>query len=115
MQYWHQFHTPLLALGVALALGLASRFLRLDLLAAASAGAGILVGWHVITGAFWVMTPRLSIDDLVQIAALALIIGLVTTRLGPGTIAILGALLTALFAGWWLCGAPRHLTGFHES
>jgi hypothetical protein len=115
MQYWHQFHAPLLALGVALALALSGRFLRVSLLAAAAAGMGVLVGWYLITGALWVTTPRLSIDDLVQIAAVALVVGIGTTRTGPGTIAILGALAAALFAGWWLAGAPRHLAGLRAN
>ncbi len=111
MPYLHSFHAPLLAFAVALALAGAARFLRVGFLAAAAGSAGVLAGWHAITGTLWVATPRISIDDLTQIAAVALLIGLVVARLAEGTARTVGALLAALFAGWWLMGAPRHLAG----
>lgn len=111
MPYLHSFHAPLLAFAVALALAGAARFLRVGFLAAAAGGAGVLAGWYAITGTFWVALPRISIDDLTQIAAVALLIGLVVARFAEGTAWTVAALLAALLAGWWLMGAPRHLAG----
>ena len=111
----HSFHAPLLAFAVALALAGAARFLRVGLLASAAGGAGVLAGWYAITGAFWVATPRISIDDLTQIAAIALLVGLVVAQFAEGTAGTIGAVLAALFAGWWLMGAPRHLAGLRAA
>ena len=105
----HSFHAPLLAFAVALALAGAARFLRVGFLAAAAGGAGVLAGWYAITGVLWVATPRISIDDLTQIAAAALLIGLAVGRLAEGTAGTVGGLVAALFTGWWLMGAPRQL------
>ncbi|HLY90244.1 MAG TPA: hypothetical protein VKQ27_14780 [Acetobacteraceae bacterium] len=107
----HSFHAPLLAFAVALALAGAARFLRVGILAAAAGGAGVLAGWYAITGVLWVAAPRISIDDLTQIAAAALLIGLVVGRFAEGSAGTVGTLVAALFAAWWLTGAPRHLAG----
>ena len=56
---WQQFHGPLVAFAVALGLALAGRFLRVGLLAAAAGGAGVVVGWYVITGRLWMIAARL--------------------------------------------------------
>lgn len=107
----HLFHAPVLAFAVALALAGAARFLRVGFLAAAAGGVGVLAGWYAITGALWVITARVSIDYLTQIAAAALLIGLLVGRLAEGSAGTVGALAAALFSGWWLMGAPRHLAG----
>jgi hypothetical protein len=104
---WQPFHGPLIAFAVALGLAAAGRFLRVALLAAAAGGAGVVAGWYALTGRFWLATQP-SVDALTGLAAVALLIGLVFTWLGPGRQAWIGILLASLAAGWLLSGAPRH-------
>lgn len=111
---WHEFRGPLVGFGVALVLAMLGRFLRIGLVAAAAGGAGILAGWFAITGQLWVVTPRLSIDDLMLVAVVTLAIGLVSARVGTGRVAALGVLLAALFVGWLLSGRPRHVAQLRE-
>ena len=106
---WHPFRGPLIAIATALVLALLGRFLRIQLLAVAAGGAGVVAGWYAITGALWVMPPPVTVDVLTGIAAGALIIGLLAVRLGPGPGAMAALLVAGVLAGWWLAGAPRHL------
>jgi hypothetical protein len=112
---WQQFHGPLIAFAVALGLALVGRFLRIGLLGAAAGGAGVVAGWYAMTGRLWVISPQPATDDLTALAAIALIIGLVCTWLGPSRQDWIGALLAALAAGWLLSGAPRHLAGLRAN
>jgi hypothetical protein len=112
---WQQFQGPLIGFAVALGLALVGRFLRIGLLVAAAGGAGVVSGWYMMTGRFGVISPQPSVDDLTTLAAIALIVGLLSTWLGPGRQDWMGALLTALAAGWLLSGAPRHLAGLRAN
>ncbi|HEY2620205.1 MAG TPA: hypothetical protein VGI78_22890 [Acetobacteraceae bacterium] len=112
---WQQFHGPLIAFAVALGFALAGRFLRIGLLGAAAGGAGVAAGWYAMTGRLWVISPQPAADELTALAAIALIIGLVCSWLGPGRQEWIGALLAALAAGWLLSGAPRHLAGLRAN
>src|SRR4051812_33717192 len=104
---WRDFHGPLIALGVALALVFAGRVLRSSLLAAAAGGTGVVAGWFAISGRRWDLWPRSSVDRLTLLAAVALVIGLLAERLGRSRGVMVGLLLTGVFTGWWLGGAPR--------
>ncbi len=104
---WHDFRGPLIGLAVALGLAFAGRFMRSGLLAAAAGGAGVVAGWYAISGRLWATSPRLSVDHLTLVAAVVLVIGLLSAWLGRNRGALLGLLLAAAFTGWWLCGAPR--------
>jgi hypothetical protein len=112
---WHPFRGPLIGFATALALALLGRILRIQLLAVAASGVGVIAGWYAITGALWVMPPPVTVDVLPGIAAAALIIGLAAVRLGPASGATAALLFAALLAGWWLSGAPRHLATMHAS
>jgi hypothetical protein len=112
---WQQFHGPLIAFAVALGLALVGRFLRIGLLGAMAGGAGVVAGWYAMTGRLWVISPQPPADDLTALAAIALIIGLLCTWLGPGRQDWIGALLAALAAGWVLTGAPQHLAGLRAN
>lgn len=112
---WHPFRGPLIGFATALALALLGRILRIQLLAIAAGGAGVVAGWYAITGALWVMPPPVTMDVLTGIAAAALIIGLVAVRLGPASGTMAGTLVAGVLAGWWLSGAPRHLAALHAS
>jgi hypothetical protein len=111
----HLFRGPLIGFATALALALLGRFLRIQVLAVAAGGAGVIAGWYAITGAPWVMPPPVAVDVLTGIAAAALLIGLVATRLGPASGATAGMLVAGILTGWWLSGAPRHLAAMHAS
>jgi hypothetical protein len=111
----HPFRGPLIGIATALVLALLGRILRIQLLAVAAGGAGVIAGWYAITGALWVMPPPVTMDVLTGIAAAALVIGLVAVRLGPGPGAMAGLLFAGVLAGWWLAGAPRHLAAVHAS
>lgn len=112
---WHPFRGPLIGLATALVLALLGRFLRIQLLAVAAGGVGVVAGWYAITGALWVMPPPVTVDVLTGIAGAGLIIGLVAVRLGPGSSAMAGLLAAGVLAGWWLSGAPRHLAAVHAT
>jgi hypothetical protein len=112
---WQQFHGPLIAFAVALVLGLAGRFLRVGLLAAAAGGAGVVAGWYAITGRLWAPQPQPSVDKLTGIAAVALLIGLLCHWLGPGRRAWIGVLFAALVAGWMLVGTPHDQAALRAS
>lgn len=112
---WREFHGPLLGFAVALVLAVAGRFLRIGVLAAIAGGAGVLIGWYEITGQLWVVAPRLSVDDLMPVAVASLVIGLFAARAGSGRTGTACTVLAALFAGWWLSGAPRDATAFHAA
>ncbi|HME24150.1 MAG TPA: hypothetical protein VKI44_22930 [Acetobacteraceae bacterium] len=112
---WQQFHGPLVGFAVALGLALAGRFLRVALLAAAAGAAGVVAGWYAVIGRQWAVSPQPSVDELTALAAIALLIGLLCTWLGPGRQAWIGILLAALAAGWFLSGGPRNLAAFRAS
>jgi hypothetical protein len=113
---WGEFRGPLVAFAVALGLALASRVLRIGLLAAAAGGAGVVAGWYAVIGRLWVLPPQPSVDSLTALSAIALLIALLCTWLdGSGRHAWFGALLAALAAGWLLSGAPRHLAALRMS
>jgi hypothetical protein len=105
---WQQFHGPLIAFAVVLGLALVSRFLRVELLAAAAGGAGVVAGWYAVTGRLWALSTTVSVDALTGLAAIVVLIGLLCAWLGPGRLAWIGMVLAALAAGWLLSGAPRH-------
>jgi hypothetical protein len=105
---WPQFRGPLIAFGAALGLVVAGRILRVGWLAAAACGVGVVAGWYVITGRLWVVLPAPSVEDLTELSAVALLIGLLANWLGAGRLAWIGVPLSALAAGWILAGAPRH-------
>lgn len=111
----HPFRGPLVGIATALVLALLGRILRIQLLAVAAAGTGVVAGWYAITGALRVMPPPVTVDVLTGIAAGALIIGLLAVRLGPGPGAMAALLVAGVLAGWWLAGAPRHLGAVHAS
>jgi hypothetical protein len=105
---WHDFRGPLIGLATALGLALASRFSRSGLLAAAAGGTGVVAGWYAVGGRLWITLSRPSAGDLAAVAAVALATGLLATQLGGRNRGVvLGSLLAAAVAGWWLCGAPR--------
>jgi hypothetical protein len=104
----HDFRGPLIGFAVALALAFVARFVRSGLLAAAAGGAGVVAGWYAITGRVWVTSPRPFVDHLPLVAAAALVIGVLCAWLGRSRGALLGLILTAAFAAWWLCGAPHN-------
>ena len=107
----HEFHGPLIGFAVALGLALAARFMRSGWLAAAAGGAGVVAGWYALGGRLWLTYARPSADHLAFAAAVALVVAVLCAlfggRLGRGRGAVLAVLLTALFIGWWLSGAPR--------
>jgi hypothetical protein len=105
---WHQFHGPLVAFAVTLGLAVMGRFLRVGLLATAAGGAGVVVGWFVVTGRPWMIPPQASVDALTEFAVVALLIGLLLTRFGQDRHGLTGMVLSALVAAWFLSGAPRH-------
>jgi hypothetical protein len=106
---------PLVALAVALVLALAGRSLRVGVLAAAAGGAGVVAGWFAITGRLWVVSPQVSVDVVTELAAIALLLGLLCTWLGAGRWSVLATLLAALAAGWLLSGGPRHQAALRAS
>lgn len=112
---WQPFRGPLIGIATALVLALLGRILRIQLLAVAAGGAGVVAGWYAITGALWVMPPPVTVDVLTGIAIAALIFGLGAVRLGPASGAMAALLVAAILAGWWLSGAPRHLAAMHAS
>src|ERR1700692_4773999 len=87
---WHPFRGPLIGFATALALALLGRILRVQLLAVAAGGVGVIAGWYAITGSLWVTPPPVTVDVLTGIAAAALLIGLVAVRLGPASGAMAG-------------------------
>jgi hypothetical protein len=99
---WQQFHGPLIAFAVALGIAVAGRFLRVELLAAAAGGAGVVAGWYAVTGRLWALSTTASVDALTGLAAIVLLIGILCAWLGPGRLAWIGMLLAALAAGWLL-------------
>jgi hypothetical protein len=105
---WQQFHGPLIAFAVALGLALAGRFLRVELLAAAAGGVGVVAGWYAVTGRLWVLSTTASVDALTGLGAIVILIGILCAWLGPGRLAWIGMLLAALATGWLLSGGPRH-------
>jgi hypothetical protein len=111
---WQRFHGPLVAVVVTLGLALAGRFLRIRLLDAAAAGAGVVAGWFAITGELWPVLARPSVENLTGLAAIALVIGLIATWMGPGRHDWIAMLLAALACAWLLSGAPRSLAGLRS-
>ena len=112
---WHQFHGPLVAFAVTLGLAVMGRFLRVGLLATAAGGAGVVVGWFVVTGRPWMIPPQASVDALTGFAVVALLIGLLLTRFGQDRHGLTGMVLSALVAAWFLSGAPRHQAALRAS
>lgn len=111
---WQRFHGPLVAVVVTLGLALAGRFLRIRLLDAAAAGAGVVAGWFAITGEFWPVLTRPSVEDLAGLATIALVIGVVATWMGPGRHDWIGMLVATLACAWLLSGAPRSVAGLRS-
>jgi hypothetical protein len=103
------FHGPLIAFAVALGLAALGRFLRIGVLVAAAGGAGVVAGWYSITGRFWVFPPPVSVDGLTELAAVALLIGLLCAWRGQERLAVAAVPLAALLVGWFITGAPRNL------
>jgi hypothetical protein len=104
----HDLRGPLIGFAAALALAVAARLMRSGLLGAAAGGAGVVVGWYVIGGRLWVTYARPSVDHLAFAAAVALAIAILCEWMGRNRGALFALLLTAVFIGWWLCGAPRN-------
>jgi hypothetical protein len=104
----HDLRGPLIGFVVALALAVAARFMRSGLLGAAAGGAGVVAGWYAIGGRLWVTYARPSVDHLAFAAAVVLAIAILCAWLGRNPGALFALLLTAVFIGWWLCGAPRN-------
>ena len=104
----HDLRGPLFGFAVALGLAVAARAMRSGLLGAAAGGAGVVAGWYVIGGRLWVTYARPSVDHLAFAAAVALAIAILCEWLGRSRGALFAVLLTAVFIGWWLCGAPRN-------
>jgi hypothetical protein len=104
----HDLRGPLIGFAAALALAVAARFMRSGLLGTAAGGAGVVAGWYAIGGRVWVTYTRPSVDHLAFAAAVALVIAILCEWLGRNRGALFALLLTAVFIGWWLCGAPRN-------
>jgi hypothetical protein len=104
----HDLRGPLIGFAVALGLVVAARFMRSSLLGAAAGGVGVVAGWYVLGGRLWVTYARPSVDHLAFVAAVALAIAILCEWLGRNRGALFALLLTAVFIGWWLCGAPRN-------
>ena len=104
----HDLRGPLIGFVAALALAVAARFMRSGLLGAVAGGAGVVAGWYVIGGRLSVTYTRPSVDHLAFAAAVALAIAILCEWLGRNRGAPFALLLTAVFIGWWLCGAPRN-------
>jgi len=107
LAYGQEFHGPLIALGVAMALAVAGRLLKAGFLAAASGGAGVVAGWYVLSSMPFAWVPRLLSDRLSVVAAGALLIALTAARFALNRGPWPPLLLTALGCGWWLSGAPQ--------
>ncbi len=103
----HAYAPPLVALGVALAIGAIGKAGVRPLLAAAGAG-GALVGWAALlpmTAALpAVLIPRAMPDFLLLPALVAMLAGLATPWLRGRAERWLPVALAAL-AGWWLAGS----------
>jgi hypothetical protein len=112
---WQEFNGPLMAFAVALGLATLGRFLRIGLIAAAAGGAGVIAGWYAITGRLWAISAVVSVNELTGIAVVALLIGLLCTWQARAHVAVIGMLLAACAAGWFLSGAPRHQAALRAS
>jgi hypothetical protein len=106
LAYGQEFHGPLIALGVALALAVAGRLLKAGLLAAASGGAGVVAGWYVLSSMPFTWAPRLLPDRLSPLAVGALVLALTAARFALSRGPWPPLLLTTLGCGWWLSGGP---------
>jgi hypothetical protein len=104
---WRQFHGPLTAIAVTLALAGIGRFLRIELLCSAAGGVGVVAGWYVVTNRFWVSSPLPSVPALPGFATLTLVIALLCSWLASSRRRLVAMLFTALASGWFLAGAPR--------
>ena len=110
----HAFQPPLLALGVALALGLIGRAAGARWLLANAGAAGALAGWMMLpAGAVLrtVLTPRTMTDFLLLPAAAVLVVGLAAPWLRGRAERWRGRaerwlpIALAVLAGWWLAGS----------
>lgn len=104
------WRAALLAGGVALAVAMGARAARRPLLGAAAAGIGVLAGWWFVFGVL-TASPRQQPERL-PLLMLALV--LAAPLMGAAArrwrrLALPLAVLGALFAGWWMAGAPRIL------
>jgi hypothetical protein len=103
LSLWAGWRSPLVALAAALLAGLAGRGLRVRPLAEAAVGIGAAAGFVALAGLAW---PPVGIAQrLAPIAAaatLAALLGRAWPRAGGGAAALLG--------GWFLAGAPLHLS-----
>jgi hypothetical protein len=93
---------------VALGVALAARALRRPLAGGAAAGIGVLAGWWFAFGLL-TATPR-QLPERLPLLALVLAVG--APLLGAAArrrpwLAVPGAVLGALWVGWWMAGAPR--------
>ena len=109
------FQAPLIAFAVTLGLALMARFLRTGALATAAGGAGVVAGWFMLTGAFWVIRAGPSADAMTGFALIALLVGFLCEWLGGGRLAWLGPILAAVAAAWLFSGAPQHLAAMRAS
>jgi hypothetical protein len=104
----HDLRGPLIGFAAALALAVAARVTRSGLLGAAAGGAGVVAGWYVIGGRLGVTYARPSVDHLAFAAAATLVIAILCEWLSRNRGALFALSVTAVFIGWWLCGAPRN-------
>lgn len=114
----HEFRAPLMALGVALAVRLAGGALKRDWLAALAAGAGLFAGWWwVLTGHGFAPGPLIAPHGIAGRLLLVALAGM-AAALASNTALAGRAKLTpvplALFAGWWLAGAPHSLAALER-
>ncbi len=103
---WHDFRAPLLAGAVALVLLLLGRVLRFRLLELVALGAGLFVGWAALAGGV-ASSPHGLLERLPFLALAALALGLGAEFIPVRHAARVAAGLLAVFAGWWLAGAPH--------
>ena len=100
------WRAAVVALAVALAVGVAGRLLGSRWLAAAACGLGLAAGWAVLSDLpAW--PPRTLVDRLPEVTAIALGAALLIEaralpRAGPVLLVVV-----ALGCAWWLAGAPH--------
>jgi hypothetical protein len=103
LSIWAGWRSPLVALAAALLAVLAGHGLRVKILAEAAVGIGAVAGFAALAGLAWPpagMPQRLA--PVAAAATLAALLGRAWPRAGIGAAALLG--------GWFLAGAPLHLS-----
>jgi|SRR5271165_5694586 len=106
LHFWHEFHGPLVAALVTLALALGGRLLGVGRLAAVAGASGAAAGWIALTGAV-TGSPRLLVERLPALALAAIGVPLLIEAVAPQRGRLVGAVLLAAGCGWWLAGGPR--------